>query len=388
MSVFRVRPWSAVCLACLALSSLTSCDKVQEAVEQAKTEAAKLQEQAEQEAKKLQDQAMQASSSPAGGSSATGSPTPMESGGTPAADPAGGSAAPAPAAVSPAPMAKSGKELVDAFLALRPDERRDAHLVELAMLEPADRALLEAVEVAGSRGISSAGIAQLPQFPNLKLLNVQGIKLDLDSMKVIGGLTSLEHLLLPVELDDAGMAELAGLVNLRTLSVDSSQISGAGLKVLQNMKDLRKLTVARTRLGGGDLAIPRALSELQYLDVSYTGFHSGGDKALRQLSNLEVLYSVQNGIDDRMVGLLKGNRKLRELRLSDNSTVTDVSGKALAGQASLEELWLDNTKVSDATLNAMKKMKNLKLLVVRGTPCTPKGVADLQKALPDLKIEF
>ena len=51
-------------------------------------------------------------------------------------------------------------------------------------------------------------------------------------------------------------------------------------------------------------------------------------------------------------------------------------------------LYLSNTKVSDAGLEHLKEMKELRYLGLTGTNVTDKGVKELQAALPDCKIEW
>ncbi|MCE9553909.1 MAG: leucine-rich repeat domain-containing protein [Planctomycetes bacterium] len=89
----------------------------------------------------------------------------------------------------------------------------------------------------------------------------------------------------------------------------------------------------------------------------------------------------------------------------DNTKVSDLS--PLAGMTNLQELGLDQTQVSDLT--PLAELKTLKVLVLRNTPVsdvsplsnltnlelldlqntqvTDAGVARLQKALPNCKIE-
>jgi hypothetical protein len=381
--------WCSAALALVACSLLASCDKVQEAVDQAQTEAAKLQAQAEVEAKKLQEQAEaevkrlqdQAAQGAAGSSS-----------GTPATEQSGaGSAATSPTAstqpATPAAVAgKGGQQQVKEFLAIVPGQRRDENLLALAALDEADRGLIETMELQGSL-VTSAGIAVLPQFPKLKSLNLQQKLLTPEDLSVIGSLPALEHLDLTFSnLTDAGLPEIAQLAQLRSLDLIGTKISGPGLDALQPLTQLERLSVKKTVVTGGDLARLNCLRGLKYLDVSDTNFSVGGDKTLRQLDSLQSLVAIKCGVDDRLLSQLKGSKQLEVLYLSDNFGITDQSARQLGGCTALADLRLDSTQVSDATLGALKRLKNLKELNVGRAKCTAKGVADLQKALPDVKI--
>jgi hypothetical protein len=50
-------------------------------------------------------------------------------------------------------------------------------------------------------------------------------------------------------------------------------------------------------------------------------------------------------------------------------------------------LWLTNTQVSDAGLVHLQRLSGLKEISLKDTLVTDKGVAELQRALPGLKIE-
>jgi hypothetical protein len=58
--------------------------------------------------------------------------------------------------------------------------------------------------------------------------------------------------------------------------------------------------------------------------------------------------------------------------------------KKLSG---LQWLNLDGTQVTDAGLEHLKGLTSLESLLLRGTQVTDAGVAELQHALPGLKIE-
>lgn len=385
----NAKRWFSAALALFACGLLVSCDKVQEAVDQAQTEAAKLQAQAEVEAKKLQEQA-EAEVKRLQDQSAQGSAG--SNSGTPAAEqPTAGNAATAPAAPTqpalPATTAgKAGPQQVEEFLAIIPSQRRDENLLALAALNEADRGLIETMDLQGSL-VTSAGIAVLPKFPNLKSLNLQQRLLTPEDLSVIGSLNSLEHLDLTFSnLTDAGLPEIARLAQLRSLDLIGTKISGPGLDALQPLTQLERLAVKKTVVTGGDLARLSCLRGLKYLDVSDTNFAAGGEKALRQLDSLQSLVAIKCGFDDRLLSQLKGSKQLEVLHLSDNFGITDQSARQLGGCTALADLRLDSTQVSDVTLGALRRLKTLKELNVGRAKCTAKGVAELQKALPDLKI--
>src|SRR4029450_13309586 len=132
-------------------------------VDQAKTEAAKLQTQAEAEARKLQEQSTPSASAPMadGQPGRLRAPAPPQVALPPVAT---------PPAATPAP-ALDGAALVEHFLALRPTDRTDTHLLKLSALDENNRLSIETMDLQGSP-VTSQGLATLPKFPGLKRLYI------------------------------------------------------------------------------------------------------------------------------------------------------------------------------------------------------------------------
>jgi hypothetical protein len=104
-----------------------------------------------------------------------------------------------------------------------------------------------------------------------------------------------------------------------------------------------------------------SLPDLEYLSLSDTRVSDWGLSRLSELTRLQWLDLDGTQVTDRGLASLKSLRALRSLRLRS----TQVSGAGLpqlVGLAGLQELYLDDTAEADA------------------------GVADLLRAMPDLKI--
>ena len=82
---------------------------------------------------------------------------------------------------------------------------------------------------------------------------------------------------------------------------------------------------------------------------------------------------------------LQGLSQLQELWL-DNTKVTDAGLVHLQGLSQLQVLWLDDTKVTDAGLVHLQGLSQLQMLGLRNTKVTDQGVKKLQQALPNCKI--
>jgi hypothetical protein len=369
----------ALALACIGLAS---CDQVQEAVDQAKTEAAKLQAQAEAEAKKLTEPTAENSSgteqagesqAAAGDSSTSG---PASESGSPAAQ------APAP------PAAVNSAEVIQRFLALQPFERRDSHLSELAALDEASRDSIDKMELSGSI-VTSQGLACLAKFPRIEHLDLRRVKVTAEDLAGLAELRELQTLLLDyAEVNDQELEELRPLAQLKTLSLTGTPVTDAGLAALRDMTALEMLVLSETSVTGGGIATLKCLPGLKHLAVANTSFGAGAEKVLRQTDQLEVLHASTCGMNDVALKQISGSRVLRELDLGNSPLVSDASAAQVAGCSELEFLGLASTRVGDPTLSACRRLKNLKQLNVMRTNCTSKGIAALQKSLPAVEIKY
>ena len=115
---------------------------------------------------------------------------------------------------------------------------------------------------------------------------------------------------------------------------------------------------------------------------------SASDVALMRiggLGHLEQLWLGNTRVSDRGLVHLKGLTSLKQLWLG-NTQITDIGLADLRELTNLEDLSLANTQVSDAGLEYLKPMKRLQKLALGNTRVTDAGVAELQQALPGLRI--
>ncbi|MCY2987709.1 MAG: hypothetical protein NTY19_07585 [Planctomycetota bacterium] len=153
------------------------------------------------------------------------------------------------------------------------------------------------------------------------------------------GLTQVEFLYLGCpQITDDGVANLKPLTNLQDLILQWSQVSDAGLENLRGLSRLQYLALGNTHVSDTGLVNIQGLTELQELDVKCTQVTGTGLAHLRGLTQLRWLY-------------------------------------------------LANTQVNDAGLEHLRGLTQLRQLFLGSTQVTNAGIADLQKALPNCKID-
>ena len=182
---------------------------------------------------------------------------------------------------------------------------------------------LEELNLGGTR-ITGINLNFLKLLPKLRRLSFNGIQrrnagacwtplitdLDLDTISLLSGLEDLNlgvgvslgktgvpvgagncHVTGGIQLTDLGVAKLAKLTKLRRLDISGARITPAGLKVLKSLPQLERLSLWNcTALD--DSAAPElaAVQKLTYLDLSYTSAGDGTLKSLAGLPNLRLLY--------------------------------------------------------------------------------------------------
>ncbi|MGA2032394.1 MAG: hypothetical protein ABSG68_09075 [Thermoguttaceae bacterium] len=144
---------------------------------------------------------------------------------------------------------------------------------------------------------------------------------------------------------DDGLRHLVGLPCLRNLALPSSKrITDAGLANLATIRKLESLSLDGTAVTSGGLSNLAGLKSLHWLNLSGTDISDDGLRHLQGLK-LELLRVCQTRITNRGIQMLKDMTTLREL---------DVAG-------------------TDTTAAALAYLKRIKGLYVRGLDSNAQG---------------
>jgi internalin A len=182
---------------------------------------------------------------------------------------------------------------------------------------------LEELDLGGTR-ITGINLNFLKLLPKLRKLSFNGIQrrnagacwtplitdLDLDTISLLSGLEDLNlgvgvslgktgvpvgagncHVTGGIQLTDLGVAKLAKLTKLRRLDISGAKITPTGLKMLEKLPQLERLSLWNcTALD--DSAAPefKSFAKLSNLDLSYTSAGDGTLNSLAGLPDLKLLY--------------------------------------------------------------------------------------------------
>ncbi|MCA9101982.1 MAG: hypothetical protein KDA63_12555 [Planctomycetales bacterium] len=235
--------------------------------------------------------------------------------------------------------------------------------------------------------------------------------LDDDGMAALAGLVDLESLQINgTRISDAGLAHLSGCVNLTFLDLSNDNVSDTGLEHLAGLAKLQRLDLEGTRVTGVGLQHLRGsgltmlnlsaapvttaglaeigrLPALVSLRLDSTGITDADLAQLDRLTNLQYLRLINTNVGDAGLAHLEDLRNLEALDLG--GTLVTADGLAhLAGMNQLSSLDLERCRISDAGLTHLEHVASLRQLNLEGTNVTAAGVARLREARPGCEIRW
>jgi internalin A len=197
--------------------------------------------------------------------------------------------------------------------------------------------------------ITDEGMAAVRGWKKLKRLNLRGTKITDTTLEHLANVTTLESLDAGfAQITDVGLDRLTPLLNLRELMIGGNKLTDAGLQSLRQFPGLTSLS-----LGGSQ----------------------------RTDSGLWSISLTESGLD-AIITL----KELRELRL-DGMPVSARWLEKLKALNKLERLSLQGCKrLGDDAAPLLASWPALRVLDLKGTAMTEKGLADLRRAKPKVRI--
>lgn len=163
--------------------------------------------------------------------------------------------------------------------------------------------------------------------------------------------------------DQIDLTDIALLTRLTAINLDHSETLDEHLLELSGLEQLTKLHLVGTAITDDGCRHLTSHPAMRFLDVRADFVTDAGLADLGKLT------------------------ELIELRLAQ-TWITDDGLKSLAGLQKLKTLDLRHTDITDAGLQHLYSLKNLTMVRLVHSRVTEQGVEDLQKAMPDLTVEF
>jgi Leucine-rich repeat (LRR) protein len=174
---------------------------------------------------------------------------------------------------------------------------------------------------------------------------------------------------------DADVAWMATAGNLIEIGLSRARVTDALVLKLSTLPRLREIRLAGTNVTTKSIE-KLVRPDLEEIDLAETAVTDTNAAALFVLPKLRLLRLDKNGITD--AGLSAPGPALVELYLS-NTKVTDAGMAILDGAPKLEALGLGHTAVLDPTIARIAKLSELRTLVLSGTRAEPGALVELGK---------
>jgi internalin A len=175
------------------------------------------------------------------------------------------------------------------------------------------------------------------------------------------------------------ISPIGRLTKLEKLSIKNLKIKN--IKSIGNIKNLQHLEFHNLYLSDNSISPLSNLTDLKYLSIYGSSYdlRANNIQPLKTLVNLETLNLSELSIKD--LSPLTGLKNLQILGFY-RARVNNIS--PLANLTNLRSLSLEYTQVTD--IQPIANLTNLKTLYISGTKVSDEQVAELQKALPNVRI--
>ena len=256
---------------------------------------------------------------------------------------------------------------------------------------------ITAVDLRGSWVTDSdlPQLAALPYLTHLDLSQTRITDLGLQQLKSAPGIVEL-NLYYAEQITDEGLAAVKGWQKLRRINLRGTKVTDTTLEHLANVATVEAIDVGFAQITDVGLDRLTPLVNLKELVVGGNKLTDMGLQALRQLpglthlslggsqrtdSGLWTISLTESGLE--AIATLKD---LRELRL-DGLPVTARLLEKLKPLARLERLSLQGCiRLNDDAVSVLAALPALRVLDVKGSAMTEKGLAELRQAKPKMQI--
>jgi hypothetical protein len=225
-----------------------------------------------------------------------------------------------------------------------------------------------------------------------------------DDFRAIAAITTLTSLNLDGgggALNDDAMRLLGGLADLRELTCNSCDLSDDGFRLVAGFRKLRSLTLfhpsrGRADFTGAGFAPFAELPEFERMTLAGANVGDPALAAIARLPHLRELRLWHNTETADGLRLIAGNATLRKLTVGQRlagrerkpPSLDDASLAAIAQMPGLEELSLQEARLSGDALLKLKDTPRLKKLTVSQVDTPAADIERVRAALTNVTLDW
>lgn len=238
-------------------------------------------------------------------------------------------------------------------------------------------------------GVSDEQLRLLSGLEDVVQLFAEDPRVTDGAFAYLAHLKQLESLSLSrTSITDAGLRRLVEFPKLRELFLKDTAASDAAASQIGRMEKLTALNLEGTRITDAGLAQFIRLYNLEFLRLDRTSVSGHILVGLRkQFPALRVLSASYTRVGDRELATIAAPASLEQLELQ-GTRITDSGTPCLEKLTNLMILNLAETKVTDETLTRLANLKSLMRLDVRNTKTTAAGVQAFLAAVPRCIVSY
>ncbi len=228
------------------------------------------------------------------------------------------------------------------------------------------------------RVLPTDSLEPLAGLKNLKRLTLEGAEIGGNGIRPLAGLTTLEFLVLDsCRLNDADLVHLKDLANLTELSLSWNQLTGTGFVHLKGLTKLTLLSLYATQTTDDNLAHLYDLPELERLVVHQCQVTGKTFPNFKTWPRWKAVYLRGGPPSSRdLLPHLKTNQALEELAL--NMAWTDDDLAHLATNKALQVLEIDQgAAITDRGLAFLSGLTNIRRILLKDSQITDEGLDHL-----------
>ena len=240
-------------------------------------------------------------------------------------------------------------------------------------------------------GLTDASLKQLTTLQNIVALDLSETAITDEGCETFTSFKNLEALdLMGTPISDKGVQTLAKCPNLKTLVICFTKIDNEALKSVGAMKSLENLSIGNNKAINDD-GVTKYLRQtnLKWLRLDGCSIRGQCLATLACRKSLKLLDLSNTLIDDASLECISGYENLVSLDLQYDKAVTDIGLANISKNPSIQCLRLEQTGITEASIDLLLAMPNLKAIDISDAPFSMQGKKRLQDAgilkLPSLK---
>jgi len=168
-----------------------------------------------------------------------------------------------------------------------------------------------------------------------------------------------------LEFEDSHMEQLKDFTSIWRVNLDSTSITDKSVAILGRFKSMNDMRLSKVDISGDNFELLTGLP-LGVININGSNLKEGNLSRIKSLPDtLTNLNVSRTGVGPRDTAFLGKCKKLTSLNIGGNKKITDACMKDLVGLKMLDNLYVDDTQVTEKSLPLFAQMPRLRKLIVR-----------------------